>query len=149
MSYTYDPTAPLVILVDDTRSDIEINTISLERIDPDLQILSFSGGKAALEFLEENKDREWGASLMLLDLKMPVMNGFEVLENIMDKQLKRFPIVVMSSSGLPEDSSRSRQLGADGFSEKPISLKDNLTVFKSILEGYLYPQMERAGCQAG
>jgi CheY-like chemotaxis protein len=69
-------------------------------------------GERAIDYLTKNPCPD----LLLLDLKMPKVNGFEVLQWIRDKpSLKGLPVVVISSSDLPVDKERAADLGATAF----------------------------------
>jgi CheY-like chemotaxis protein len=61
-------------------------------------------------------------AVILLDLKLPVVSGFEVLEWLRQQPgLKNLPVVVFSSSDQPEDQAMASQLGANDFVQKPSS----------------------------
>jgi CheY-like chemotaxis protein len=81
----------------------------------DIEITQASDGAAALELYRAGK-----AAVMFLDLTMPVMNGFQVLEAIQHEGLDTFVIVVSADvqSGAVE---RAKALGAIGFVAKPVS----------------------------
>ncbi|WNJ21104.1 response regulator [Pontibacter sp. G13] len=128
---------PIVVLVDDNKADLELNRLTLMHTYSELDIRQFLSGSQALEYLTQESIGGAWPSLMVLDLKMPGMNGFEVLERIMEQQLKRFPIVVLSSSCLEEDKVRALQLGADKFVEKPIGLNENIEMFRRVGNTYL------------
>ena len=75
-------------------------------------------------------------SLLLLDLKMPKKNGFEVLEWIRQQPgLRRLRIVVLTTSDAPQDIDRAYELGANAFMVKPLERKDFLQVTEAI-KGY-------------
>jgi CheY-like chemotaxis protein len=75
-------------------------------------------------------------TLLLTDLKMPRMDGFDVLAWLRQQPgLRRLPAVVFSSSALPEDVSRAYDLGANSYLVKPMDFKDWKTVVKA-LESY-------------
>ena len=62
---------------------------------------------------------------VILDLKMPLMNGFEALQWIRQQPaFQTLPVIVLSSSSLPEDQERARALGATEYLVKPHSLTD-------------------------
>jgi len=93
-----------------------------------VKLLSVEDGKVAIQYIEGNgiyADREAYPvpQVILLDLKMPRINGFEFLEwlrNTAPRQHRFIPVVVMSSSGLKEDVSRAYSLGANSYLVKPI-----------------------------
>ena len=102
----------LVLVVDDH----EINRDVLELILEDYYDIVFAeNGKEALRIMQE---REKDLSIVLLDLMMPIMSGFEVLEFVKnDEQLKRIPIIVLTAEKSAE--LEALQLGASDFITKP------------------------------
>ena len=102
----------LVLVVDDQ----EINQGILEAIlEEDYEIIFASNGVEALEAMEANLHR---LSIVLLDLLMPVMSGFEVLERVRaDDRLKAIPIIVLTAEKKAE--LQALQLGAADFITKP------------------------------
>ena len=104
---------PTILVVE----DIEHNRKILENLlNPYYQVVTANNGKEACDYLEENKNT---VSCILLDLLMPVMDGFQVLENIKRNEIiKEIPVIITT-----EDSSdselRAFNLGADGFVTKP------------------------------
>jgi two-component system response regulator len=76
------------------------------------------------------------STLLLLDLKMPKLNGFEVLEWVRTQpSLKDMVVVVFSSSGLEQDKLQAYALGADCYVEKP-SYPEDLLQFAQRLESF-------------
>jgi len=68
-------------------------------------------GKEGIE-----KAKEIKPDLILLDIMMPVMDGFEVMENMnKDEELKDIPVLIVSNSGQPVELNRARELGADDW----------------------------------
>lgn len=71
--------------------------------------------------------------LILLDLKMPRMNGLEALEEIKsDSALRRIPVVVLTTSGVDEDISRSYDLGVNSFIRKPVTFEGLVEAVREI-----------------
>ncbi|RGY96852.1 EAL domain-containing protein [Clostridium sp. AM58-1XD] len=104
-------TQQTMLLVDDT----ELNLAILEGIfEENFKILKARNGKEALKLLKEN-----AIDIVVLDVIMPVMDGFETLERIKeDEALSDIP-VVMSTSEAGENEARALSLGADDFIMKP------------------------------
>lgn len=88
------------------------------------EVVSAGDGKAGVELIRKEKP-----DLVLLDLIMPVMTGFEVLETLKaDTKFKMPKIIVLSNLGQDEDIARSKELGAADF-----LIKSNLSI-KEIVE---------------
>ena len=107
----------LVLVVDDQ----EINRDALEVIlEDNYQIICASNGAEALEAIRENKLR---LSVILLDLMMPVMDGFEVMERFFaDEELRHIPIIVLTAEKSAE--LRALQMGASDFITKPFDVPE-------------------------
>jgi CheY-like chemotaxis protein len=76
--------------------------------------------------------------LLLLDLKMPRMNGFEVLEAVRAHPLlKRLPVIVLSSSDRPKDIALALEAGANSFLTKPARPQDLVTMIRAIQDYWL------------
>jgi signal transduction histidine kinase len=105
-----------MLLVDDNDIDIELAQILLiERHRLQCKVIVARDGREALARL-----REMPIDLMLLDINMPRMDGFELLERMRaEKMLDRVAVVMCSTSTYDEDISRSLELGASGYLTKP------------------------------
>ena len=74
-------------------------------------------------------------TLLILDLNMPRLNGFEVLKWIRQQPgLQRLPVVILSSSGLEQDKQRAYALGADGYAIKPSEPSEMIKLAKCLQE---------------
>jgi two-component system response regulator len=91
------------------------------------QVLWFSNGESALEYLtrEPRSDGYLVPNLILLDLKLPGMTGFDVLERIKSsEETKSIPIVILTTSYREEEVARGYELGANGYIVKPVDFED-------------------------
>src|SRR5438128_3720687 len=80
----------------------------------------------------------WAPSLLLLDLKMPGVDGFEVLEWVRaHERLRCLPIIVFSSSPFQEDIDRAYYLGANAYMVKPVESKELQKVVQGVSEYWL------------
>ena len=106
----------LVLIVDDQ----EINRDALELIlEDDYGIITAENGQEALDMMAEHPD----LSVVLLDLMMPVMNGFEVMERVKnDETLKSIPIVVLTADKSAELT--ALEMGAADFITKPFDMPE-------------------------
>ena len=85
---------------------------------PNWEFKFLHGGGSALEYLKRvQRHEEDDPTLLLLDIKMPVVNGFDVLQWVHDN-LPDLPALMLSSSELIEDRLRARDLGAKGYFSK-------------------------------
>ena len=95
-------TGARVLLVDDEPSDLMIAKMASKRTKVIGELKVFSDALQALKFLQESED--WLPHLIISDLNMPRLNGFELLEELKkDSRLKAIPVVVLSTSSDPRD----------------------------------------------
>jgi len=113
-----------ILLVEDNPSDIELTKRALEKSRLGSQLIVKEDGEEALKFLFEECGID-GAddypALILLDLKLPVVDGMEVLRQVKsDDRTKRIPIVVLTTSSEEDDIDNSYDLGANAYIRKPV-----------------------------
>src|SRR3954462_12706097 len=103
--------------------DVESMTPSLIRasIGAFCEVLEAASGPAALEQLAARK-----VDLVLLDVMMPVMNGYEVCKKIKETATEFLPVVLVTALGEQEDKNRGLESGADDFLTKPVDRKELL-----------------------
>jgi two-component system, response regulator len=125
-----------LLMVDDNALDIELNLMALRKINFGVPVITARDGDEAVQLIRMAHAAGNLPRLLMLDLKMPRMDGYEVLEVLISENLKRFPIVVFSGSGLPEDRMRVMHLGADALHEKPFDYYANIRLFRKILTSW-------------
>src|SRR5215472_8418297 len=116
-----------ILVVDDSEADISILNRAIAKAGIDSRVLSLRDGQEAVDYLSHeegfNERTHPMPELMLLDLKMPKMDGFDVLLWLQKHpRLKRLPVMVLSSSQQDRDVDRAYDLGANCFVVKPSSL---------------------------
>ncbi|HUR46471.1 MAG TPA: response regulator, partial [Candidatus Saccharimonadales bacterium] len=120
-------TNPHLFIVDDCDDDVFILMRALRKNGVTHSVESAANGAQAIKYLEALV-REQPADLpvlVLLDLKMPMVDGHEVLAWIRSQPaLRQLPVYVLSSSELQTDISRARELGAADYWCKPTALQD-------------------------
>jgi CheY-like chemotaxis protein len=127
-----------ILLVEDNRMDIEltIDAFREQRLGNSIHIAA--NGQEAMDYLlgaDPFADREAYPlpDLILLDLKMPVMDGYEVLRRIKSTPgLKRLPVIVLSSSKEEGDRAMTYDSGVNSYLVKPVSFDGFLDVVKRI-----------------
>ena len=127
MALNYELTEQPILLVDDSPDDIMIAKRAFKECAIRNKVYVTYDGDEAIQFLrKEGKYKGVPTSgLVILDLNMPKVDGFEVLKTIKgDDKLKSIPIIVLTSSSRPEDIERAYQLGCNSFIVKPVSFED-------------------------
>jgi CheY-like chemotaxis protein len=120
--------APVILVAEDDPNDVFFLRRAFQKAQVKCQILDVSNGQEAIFYLQgaapySNRAAYPLPHLLLLDLKMPLMNGFDVLEWLRNRpELAQIPALVLSSSGHDEDVTRARQLGARAYLVKPSDL---------------------------
>ena len=110
-------TPHLILVVDDQEINRDVLGMILEDY---YELIYASNGREAMELIEANKDR---LSVVLLDLMMPVMDGFEVLRRVHEDQyLRRIPIIVLTAEKAAE--LRALHMGAADFITKPFDMHE-------------------------
>ena len=96
-------------------------------------------GQEALDVLEDLRGKEDGLpGLILLDLNLPRVNGIEVLQTIKsDPDLRRIPVIVLTTSTREEDVVKTYDLGVNTFISKPVRFEDFLQVVSSLQEYWI------------
>lgn len=109
-----------ILLADDDEYDVLLTRRALEASGASVDVRSIGDGIEVLDYLHRRRQfAGWPApqpALVLLDLKMPRADGFEVLSQVKgDAALRVIPIVVLTSSRQPRDLLRAYELGANGY----------------------------------
>lgn len=115
-----------ILLAEDNPADAELTLRALKKNNLTNNIVWVKDGEEALDFLHARgnfSDRVNGhlPKVILLDLKMPKVNGLEVLEEIRSSaRLKHLPVVILSSSNQERDLIESYNLGVNSYIVKPV-----------------------------
>ena len=117
-----------ILLVEDNLNDIELTTVALKQNHLVNEIVVTRHGGEALDYLYRRgpyQDRERGNPIVvLLDLKMPKVDGLEVLRQLKgDQILKVIPVVMLTSSREEIDLVKSYRLGANAYVVKPVGFE--------------------------
>ncbi len=126
-----------ILLVDDSERDTELALGALEEYNLANEVVVLRDGAEALDYLYQRGEfvgRSTGSpAVILLDLKMPKVDGLEVLRQIKgDPQLKVIPVVVMTSSREEQDLVNSYQLGVNAYVVKPVRFGEFVKAVKQV-----------------
>ena len=118
---------PTVLLIDDEASWLDVISTALEG--ESYRIITADSGPSALTKMHKNKP-----DLILSDLRMPTMNGYELFEQVRkDPALRNVPYVFMSSIDDFEAKRVAKDLGADDYITKPYDMEEAKTVVLDLL----------------
>lgn len=115
-----------ILLVEDNPSDVELAKRAFERSNILNPLVVAEDGQEALDYIfatgrYAGKDRFLLPALILLDLKLPIVDGLEVLRRIRaHEQTRRLPVVILTSSKEEQDVATSYDLGVNSYIRKPV-----------------------------
>ena len=118
-----------ILLVEDNPDDEALTLRALKRANISNEIVVARDGAEALDYLFATGPRADSGPLrpavVLLDLKLPKVNGLEVLERLRgDERTRRLPVVILTSSDEQRDRARSYDLGANSYIRKPVEFNE-------------------------
>lgn len=126
-----------ILLVEDDRKDVELTLAAFSESNINNEILVVRDGVEALDYLYRRGKYAARADghplVILLDLKLPRLDGIQVLQNLKaDSQLKSIPVVMLTSSREERDVVRSYDLGANAYVVKPVDFHEFSAAIKEI-----------------
>jgi CheY-like chemotaxis protein len=127
-----------ILLVEDNPADVRLTREALKEVKVNNSMFVVADGIDALAYLrlETPYTEATRPDLILLDLNMPRMDGFEVLQLIkQDPDLKRIPVVTLTTSQAEQDIVKGYNLHANAYVTKPVDLDQFIKVIKTI-EGF-------------
>jgi CheY-like chemotaxis protein len=131
-----------LLLVEDSESDVELLREALSDSEPAVELDVVRHGEDALSFLR--REGEFAAAerpdLVVLDLNLPRMGGFEVLSALredVDPRLRRLPVIVFTTSAMTTDIDRAYDLHASSFVTKPTAFEHYLDAVRAFREFWL------------
>jgi CheY-like chemotaxis protein len=126
-----------ILLVEDDPKDVELTLTALDEYNLANEVVVAGDGEEALDFLYcrggfATRTRE-NPAVLLLDLKLPKVDGLEVLQQIKsDEKLKLIPVVVLTSSREERDMVASYQLGVNAYVVKPVDFHEFVNAIKEL-----------------
>jgi CheY-like chemotaxis protein len=126
-----------ILLVEDDARDLELTLVALERSQLANEVVVVRDGAEALDYLNRegaHADRpEGNPAVILLDLKLPKVNGLEVLKSVRATEpLKSIPVVMLTSSQTESDVVQSYTLGVNAYVVKPVEFKQFVTAIADL-----------------
>ena len=126
-----------ILLVEDDLNDIELTLTALGEYNLVNEVVVVRDGVEALDYLYRRGKFEQRSSeypiVILLDLKMPKLDGVQVLQQVKaDQQLRLIPVVVLTSSRESRDLEECYQLGVNAYVVKPVRLAEFIEAIRQI-----------------
>jgi CheY-like chemotaxis protein len=127
-----------VLLVEDNPDDAELTMHALRLGDSKINLLHLNDGAEALNFVFakksfENKRIQNDLKLVLLDLKLPKIDGLEILKRIReDERTRTLPVVILTSSREKKDIATAYSLGVNSYVVKPVEFEFYVHVVKTL-----------------
>jgi CheY-like chemotaxis protein len=126
-----------ILLVEDNVKDLELTLVALERTRLANDVIVARDGEEALDYLfcrGQHANRQQGnPAVVLLDLKLPKIDGLEVLENIRRTDgLRRLPVVILTSSREERDVVKSYDLGVNAYVVKPVGFPEFIQAIQEL-----------------
>jgi CheY-like chemotaxis protein len=126
-----------IVLVEDNPKDLELTLVALGKTHLANEVIVLRDGAEVLEYLTcagPYRDRLKGnPAVVLLDLKLPKIDGLQVLEAIKgDPELQSIPVVMLTSSREERDLLQSYKLGVNAYVVKPVGFKEFLEVIQDL-----------------
>jgi len=129
-------TSKVILLVEDNASDEKLTLLAFKNCGVGNKVVVKRDGAAALEYLHGTSPGSPLAVLptvVLLDLKLPKIDGLEVLRAIRhDERTKLLPVIVLTASKQDEDVTRSYALGANAYVQKPVEFREFAAAAKTL-----------------
>jgi DNA-binding response OmpR family regulator len=126
-----------ILLIEDDQKDVELTMAALGEYNLANEVFVVTDGEQALDYLYYRgkfmrRARE-NPAVLLLDLKLPKVNGLEVLQQIKsDENLKLIPVVVLTSSHEEKDVVASYKLGVNAYVVKPVDFHEFVNAIKEL-----------------
>jgi two-component system, response regulator len=139
-----------ILYAEDSLEDIELTLAAFKESNLANPIDVVHDGEEALDYLffrKQYSSRKPGMPVfVLLDIKMPKLDGIEVLKEIRNaEKYKNLPVVMLTSSQMETDVMKSYELGVNGFVVKPIDFGEFVQAIKNI--GYFWAILNTSPCK--
>ncbi len=127
-----------ILLVEDNRDDVELTIRALTEAKITNPVVVARNGVEALDYLlgtgtHAGRDPAEQPVVVLLDIKLPLLNGIDVLKRIReDERTRRIPVVMLTSSTEQTDVAQTYELGANSYVRKPVEFESFVTATRQI-----------------
>jgi CheY-like chemotaxis protein len=126
-----NPTNKPILLIEDDQVDAMVVRRALKELHVTNRLEHVENGEEALAYLRDSAMER--PCLILLDINMPVMNGIEFLQEVKtDPELKRTPVLALTTSDEQKDKVESFELGVAGYMRKPVDYQQFVEIIRTI-----------------
>ena len=128
----------LILLVEDSPDDVALTVRAFAKSNIANELVVTTDGEEALEYLfatgrHASRDASVMPEVVLLDLKLPKLDGLEVLRRLRaDERTRRLPVVILTSSNEEQDMVRGYDLGANSYVRKPVDFGQFVTAARQL-----------------
>lgn len=133
----------VILLVEDSTDDVDLTIFALKKNKVLNDLVVMPDGVEALDYLfgtgaHAGRDMRVMPLIILMDIKLPKIDGLEVLRQLReDERTKHLPVVLLTSSKEEQDVLRGYQLGANSYIRKPVDFDQFVEVLRQLLEYWL------------
>jgi two-component system, chemotaxis family, response regulator Rcp1 len=128
-----------IVVIDDNPADTNLLRIAPEEAGSRLEVQVIADGMQALDYFENAAKAGLDCDLVLLDLNIPVIDGFEILKQVKsNRNLMKLPVIILSSSSSNNDIERCYQSGANSYLSKPSGLQEFIGLISGMVNYWLH-----------
>ena len=134
-----NPNSVEILLVEDNITDAELTIRELKKHHMTNNLIHVRNGEEALDFIfadgkyATTREVQYSPKVVLLDIQMPKLNGFEVLQKIKaDPRTRAIPVVMLTSSKESPDIQKAYDLGANSYIVKPVNFEGFAEAIKNL-----------------
>ena len=139
------PNEARILLVEDNRDDVDLTLMAFRMNGIEVTVDVARDGAEALEYLSTRP----APTVVLLDLKLPRVDGVEVLRRLRsDERTRGIPVVVLTTSGEQRDLQQTADMGIERYIRKPVSFSEFRETTRQLAETWLRPGPDRRGASA-
>ncbi|EPG75526.1 response regulator receiver domain protein [Leptospira fainei serovar Hurstbridge str. BUT 6] len=124
-----------ILLVEDNPADVRLTLEALGEVPKSKNLIVVNDGEEALDYVKGEGSYSGNSrpDLILLDLNLPKKNGFDVLKELKeDPELRRIPVVVLTTSGSDRDILQTYNLHANSYIQKPVEFDSFIEAMRSL-----------------
>lgn len=130
-----------IAAIEDDRGEQKLIKLIFSSVSPDIELLIFNDGEEIFSYIDKNKisGKMVEIDLILLDLNLPKISGFQILRKLKDDpDLCSIPVIILTTSDNKSDILKAYQNGANGYICKPSAISDYERTADSVINYWLH-----------